>query len=567
MSGALEVAATGAAAEAVRALVPGLVEDRFASRLFAGEANLWGADAEDEAGRRLAWVGLHRSSRPLLGEIAALREELAGEGVDHVVLCGMGGSSLAPEVICRTAGVELTVLDSSSPDQVRSALGDRLERTVVVVSSKSGSTVETDSQRRAFEAAFREATLDPTRRIVIVTDPGSPLDQQARQDGYRVINADPEVGGRYSALTAFGLVPSGLAGADIEALLDEADAVADLLADDDEGNPGLRLGAALGGTSPLRDKLVLVDEGSGIVGFADWAEQLIAESTGKQGTGLLPVVVEDDSAPEVALPPRDVTLVRLVADEDTGSPDDDAAGDDDAGAGAGAASAAGAAADQADAATGGSDVHVSGPLGAQLLLWEVAVATAGRVLGINPFDQPDVESAKKAAREMLEGAPERTAPDLTDGAVEIRALGGPWLGEADTVREAVTALVAQVDAEVGYLAVMAYLDREAHAQLAGVRRRLALRARRPVTFGWGPRFLHSTGQFHKGGPPVGVYLQVTADPVQDLPVPGRDFTFGTLIAAQAAGDARVLAEHERPVLRLHLTDLDTGLAQLEEALG
>jgi glucose-6-phosphate isomerase len=195
------------------------------------------------------------------------------------------------------------------------------------------------------------------------------------------------------------------------------------------------------------------------------------------------------------------------------------------------------------------------------------VATAGRVLGINPFDQPDVESAKKAAREMLEGTPERTAPDLTDDAVEIRALGGAWLGEADTVREAVTALLAQVDAEVGYLAVMAYLDREAHAQLSDVRRRLALRTRRPVTFGWGPRFLHSTGQFHKGGPPVGVYLQVTADPAEDLPVPERDFTFGTLIAAQAAGDARVLADHGRPVLRLHLTDLHDGVAQLEEALG
>jgi glucose-6-phosphate isomerase len=564
VSAALEVAATGAAADAVRSLVPGLVEDRFASRLFAREATLWGVDAEEESGRRLAWVGLHRSSRPLLGEIAALREELAGEGVDHVVLCGMGGSSLAPEVICRTAGVELTVLDSSSPDQVRSALRDRLERTVVVVSSKSGSTVETDSQRRAFEAAFRDASLAPTRRIVVVTDPGSPLDQEAREGGYRVINADPEVGGRYSALTAFGLVPSGLAGADIEALLDEADAVADLLADDDEGNPGLRLGAALAGTSPLRDKLVLVDEGSGIVGFADWAEQLIAESTGKQGTGLLPVVVEDDSAPEVALPPRDVTVVRLVADED----DDSAGSPGSSGAGGVAGAAAGT--EQVGAepvGAGGSDVHVSGPLGAQLLLWEVAVATAGRILGINPFDQPDVESAKKAAREMLEGTPERTAPDLTDRAVEIRALGGSWLGEADTVREAVTALVAQVDGEVGYLAVMAYLDREANAQLSDVRRRLALRTRRPVTFGWGPRFLHSTGQFHKGGPPVGVYLQVTADPLQDLPVPGRDFTFGTLIAAQAAGDARVLADHGRPVLRLHLTDLHAGLAQLEEALG
>ena len=253
---------------------------------------------------------------------------------------------------------------------------------MVVVSSKSGSTVETDSQRRAFEQAFTDAGIDPAGRIVIVTDPGSPLDQQSREAGYRVVNADPDVGGRYSALTAFGLVPSGLAGADIGRLLDEAEAVSDLLADDDEANPGLRLGAAMAGTEPLRNKLVLVDQGSGLTGFADWAEQLIAESTGKQGTGVLPVVVPDDSAPEVALPPHDVTVAHLVGDEDTS---DETAADDHDGT--------------------GSDVSVTGPLGAQMLLWEVATAAAGRILGINPFDQPDVESAKIAARSMLEGSP------------------------------------------------------------------------------------------------------------------------------------------------------------------
>ena len=224
MTGALEplaIRATGAAADAIGRNVPQLVTDRFASRLFAKDASLWGEAAQAEASNRLGWTGLHRSSRPLLGEIAALREELRDEGADHVVLCGMGGSSLAPEVICASAGVELTVLDSSDPSQVAAAVADRLDRTVVVVSSKSGSTVETDSQRRAYVDAFTRAGLDPTRRIVIVTDPGSPLDEQSRADGYRVVNADPEVGGRYSAMTAFGLVPSGLAGADIEGLLDE----------------------------------------------------------------------------------------------------------------------------------------------------------------------------------------------------------------------------------------------------------------------------------------------------------------------------------------------------------
>ncbi|MGZ4443160.1 MAG: glucose-6-phosphate isomerase [Nocardioidaceae bacterium] len=546
MSETLEVTALGAAADAIRTHIAGLVEDGFAGRLFDQDPTLWGSDAESEAAIRLSWVGLPRSSRPLVGEVAALRSELNDEGIDHVVLCGMGGSSLAPEVICAAYGVELTVLDSSHPDQVRAALADRLDRTVVVVSSKSGSTVETDSQRRAYVQAFTDAGLDPVQRIVIVTDPGSPLDEQSRKDGYRVVNADPHVGGRYSALTAFGLVPSGLAGADIGTLLDEAEAVADLLAADDEGNPALRLGAAIAGTSPLRNKLVLVDEGSGLPGFADWAEQLIAESTGKHGTGLLPVVVDDDTAPEVALPPHDVTVVRLAGDTD---------GD--------------AAHAPSDLPTGsaGSDVTVTDTLGAQMLLWEAATATAGRLLGINPFDQPDVESAKKAARAMLEGQPDSTPADFTDGPVEVRALGGDWLDGASTVPAAVDALLGALDPDQGYVAVMAYLDRLDHAQLADVRRTLAVRTKRPVTFGWGPRFLHSTGQFHKGGPAEGVYLQVTADPVADLAVPGKDYTFGTLIAAQAAGDARVLAEHGRPVLRLHLTDLGAGLAAVREALA
>jgi len=539
VSAALEVSATGAAADAVAAHVPSLVAEKFASRLFDRDATLWGEEAASEAGARLGWVDLHRSSRPLVGEVAALREELRVEGVDHVVLCGMGGSSLAPEVICASAGVGLTVLDSSHPDQVRSALTDRLDRTVVVVSSKSGSTVETDSQRRVFVAAFEEAGIDPTRRIVVVTDPGSPLEKQSRDGGYRVVNADPEVGGRYSALTAFGLVPSGLAGVDIQGLLDDAEAVADLLAEDDEANPALRLGATMAGTDPLRDKLVLVDEGSGLPGFPDWTEQLIAESTGKGGVGVLPVVVSDSSCPEVALPPRDATVARLVGD----SEDDGHQG-----------------------GPSGSEVTVSGSLGAQLLLWEAATVVAGRLLGINPFDQPDVESAKLAARSMLEGEPDTAPADAVDGAVEIRALGGDWLGGATTVREALDALLTELDGDAGYVAVMAYLDRIRDADLSDVRRKLAIRTRRPVTFGWGPRFLHSTGQLHKGGPQVGVFLQITGAVESDLPVAGRDYTFGELITAQAAGDARVLADHGRPVLRLHLTEA-SGLATVTEALA
>lgn len=541
---ALGVLAVGPAADAVARHVPQLVADRFASRLFAKDASLWGPAAESEAAVRLSWVTLGRTSRPLVGEVAALRDHLAGQGVDHVVLCGMGGSSLAPEVICATAGVPLTVLDSSNPDTVRAALAESLDRTVVVVSSKSGSTIETDSQRRAYEAAFTRAGIDPTQRIVIVTDPGSPLDKNARAAGYRVINADPDVGGRYSALTAFGLVPSGLAGVDIEQLLDEAESVADLLSDDDEANPALQLGTAMAGTEPLRDKLVLVDDRSWITGFADWAEQLIAESTGKNGTGVLPVVVHgnsDNPDPEVLSLAADITVARLVDDV----------------------------ADVADTTTdpSRSEVRVSGSLGAQLLLWEIATAVAGRILGINPFDQPDVESAKNAARGLLEATGVKADPAaFTDGAIEVRSLGGDWLGDATTVASALDSLFSVLDPQHGYVAIMAYLDRLGDAPLAAARRVIAGRTKRPTTFGWGPRFLHSTGQYHKGGPATGVYLQITTAPQEDLAIPGREFTFGDFISAQAGGDAQVLADHGRPVLRLHLTDHDAGLAQLIQVL-
>jgi glucose-6-phosphate isomerase len=295
----------------------------------------------------------------------------------------------------------------------------------------------------------------------------------------------------------------------------------------------------LGGTEPRRDKLAIVDDGSGLVGFGDWAEQLIAESTGKLGTGILPVAVPSTQSPEVRWPAPDVLVARLVGSGPGGQ---------------------GEAPESAR-----PEVRVSGRLGAQFVLWETAVAVAGRLLGINPFDQPDVESAKKAARGLLDAQPDPEDPAFVDDGIEVRATPG-LLDGATTVAEAVNALTASLSAE-GYLAVMAFLDREGNAELADVRDPLTLRTERPVTFGWGPRFLHSTGQYHKGGPPQGVYLQVTAAAERDLEVPDRPFTFGRLIAAQAAGDAQVLAEHGRPVLRLHLTDRATQLSRLVALLG
>ncbi|MEJ5944780.1 glucose-6-phosphate isomerase [Pseudokineococcus basanitobsidens] len=542
----LAVAVAGAAAAAVAEHVPALVADGVAGGVAAQRADLWGPDAADEAGRRLGWVAVGERSADLPDRVEALRAELAAEGVDRVVLCGMGGSSLAPEVITATAGVPLVVLDGTDPGQVRRALADGLERTVVVVSSKSGGTVETDSQRRAFVAALTDAGVDAARRVVVVTDPGSPFADMARSEGYRALfEADPDVGGRYSALTAFGLVPAGLAGADVAGLLEDGAEALALLAADDDGNPALQLGAALGGTRPLRDKVVLVEDGTPLSGFGAWAEQLVAESTGKQGTGLLPVVVAGPSSPEVASPPQDALVVRLVAD-------------------AGSAGGDGAAPD-----VSGATAWTSGSLGAQMVLWETAVAVAGRLLGIDPFDQPDVESAKDATRELLDGSPEPEPADVVDGDVELRATPG-LLDGVTTLDGAVDALLAQlpeVPDDRGYLAVMAYLDREGDADLEQVREALAARTGRPVTFGWGPRFLHSTGQYHKGGPATGVYLQVTSEPAgDDLPIPDRPFSFGVLQRAQAAGDAGVLAGHGRPVLRVHLTSR-SALGRVHEVLS
>jgi len=518
------VTVTGAAADAVSSHSPALVADAVASRISAKDFTLWGEEAEAESKIRLGWTELFNTARDILPALDNLVATTKAEGKTRVVLAGMGGSSLGPEVIAATYGVGLVTLDSTDPDQVRSALDGDLESTILVVSSKSGGTVETDSQRRAFELAFTEAGLDPRQHIVVVTDPGSPLHKASVDAGYReVFLADPNVGGRFSVLSAFGLVPSALAGVPVVELLDEAAAVAESFAEDNEANPAIVLGAALGGAAVAgRDKLVISDNGSGLVGFGDWAEQLIAESTGKAGVGILPVVAEA-GAPDAGL--ADVLDVQLVAlDSDIAT--EDADGPD-------------------------NGIVVAGTLGGQFLLWEYATAIAGRILAISPFDQPNVESAKAAARQLLDALPEPEAPLFVDGGIEVRATNLDLTG-IDTVAGAVAALEAQLPSN-GYEAVMAYLDREANPALASVRSAIAARTGRPTTFGWGPRFLHSTGQLHKGGAPVGVFLQITGTFAEDLEIPERPFTFGQLISAQAQGDAAVLAEHGRPVLVLTVT--------------
>jgi len=535
------VKVTGHVESVVHAELPALVDSLVASGITAGDSSLWGPAVEDEASRRLGWVQAVSVSRPLVPEITALRDEFVAQGVTRVVLAGMGGSSLAPEVIARSAGVPLVILDSTAPGQVLAAIdGDAeaggLRETVLVVSSKSGSTIETDSARRAFEAAYRDLGIDPAERIVVVTDPGSPLDQAARADGYRVFTADPTVGGRYSALTAFGLVPAGLAGVDIDDLLDEADATLLEVAIDSPENPALVLAAAIaGGGASRRDKLGLVTDGSHLPGLPDWIEQLVAESTGKDGTGILPVVLLPVS-PELESKPADLQVVRFVDHADAFHLFDRHEG----------------------------EILVSGSLGAQFVVWEYATAIAGRLLGIDPFDQPDVEAAKVAARGLLEERPEPAPPALVLDGVEVR-VSDPALASGGTLASVLDALWALVPAD-GYVSVQAYVNRLDVPQLAGLRELVAADSGRPTTFGWGPRFLHSTGQYHKGGPATGVFLQITERTDVDLEIPGRPFTFGQLINAQAAGDASVLAEgHGRPVVTLTLTDPQVEVLSLFEA--
>ncbi len=508
-----------------------LVADQVASRLSGSDHTLWGPDAEPEAKIRLGWLQSTLVSAPFVAELEELGKQLRADGMRHVVLGGMGGSSLAPEVITATAGVDLTVLDATEPSQLRAALADRLDETVVVISSKSGSTVETDSHRRAYEQAFADAGIDPRDRIIVVTDPGSPLHESASAAGYRVFLADPAVGGRFSALTAFGLVPSALAGADIATLLRDSASIQDALAADSPENPGLVLGAAIASGVPAIDKLALIDNGSPAIGLGNWVEQLIAESTGKEGTGLLPIVLAADEfeANHVLADVLPIRLVPALTEPET------------------------------------DEVQLTGSLGAQFLLWEFATAVAGRILGINPFDQPDVESAKVATRALLEHRPEPTPARFTERGIEVRG-DERLLHGVSTLSQALRVLLDSCDNQ-GYIAIQAYLNRHSCAAFSTLRESIAVATRRPTTFGWGPRFLHSTGQYHKGGSPRGVFLQLCSATETDLAIPGRPFTFGELLTAQAAGDASVLSGLGRPVISFTLPNPQRDLATLRAALA
>jgi transaldolase/glucose-6-phosphate isomerase len=546
-------------------------DERVVERLWHKDGSLWADSGHDSqtVAQWLGWLDLPETMRGRVAELEHFARDVRGDGYTRAAVLGMGGSSLAPELFslmaAETGGdgepMEMRILDSTHPDAVR-AFRDwaQAARTLCCVSSKSGSTTEPN----AFHAAM--SAFAPALDFVAITDPGSSLAELARAQEFRgIIEGPPDVGGRYSALTVFGLVPAALAGVDLTAVLDRAAAMADACHRPAPANPGLRLGAALGETALAgRDKLTILTSRR-LASFGDWAEQLVAESTGKQGRGIVPVVGEPLGEPDRY--GSDRTFVVLTLD-DPAIPE------------------LGELSELADLASalegqghpvlriGMSDIR---EIGAEFVRWEVATAAAGMILEIDPFDQPNVQESKDATRELLDafrrdGALPSPPPLVEEQDLAIFAEAGVLGGEPTTVDGALRALLSTISTG-DYFAILAYLPREADAQASLDRLRRTVRDGLGVatTGGFGPRFLHSTGQLHKGGPDSGVFLQLTAEPRRDLPIPGWSESFGTLIAAQALGDLRSLQSRGRRVLRLHGSDAATLLSRVEtiatEAVG
>ncbi|HWM94300.1 MAG TPA: hypothetical protein VN493_26325 [Thermoanaerobaculia bacterium] len=525
----------------------------FGRRLWGKDHTVWSPQPVRELTDRLGWLKLPESMRTEAEDLARFGMEARSGGFRDAVVLGMGGSSLAPEVFARTFGFStsgngypaLTVLDSTHPAAVR-AVADRLDptRTLFVVSSKSGTTTETLSLFHAFwqwAAESLASTIEAGRRFVAITDPGTPLEKLARERGFRaVFNAPEDVGGRYSALTNFGLVPAALIGVDIRELLTRGRVMAEACTEPGASNPGLHLGAALGELALAgRDKLTFLAS-RGIESFPDWIEQLVAESTGKTGRGIVPVVGERPADP--GLYGSDRFFVGLLLGDDRPLEQRLAALE-----AAGHPVARFRLADPFD-------------LGREMFRWEMATAAAGAVLGVNPFDQPDVQLAKELATRAMKERSSGAPPPPAD---EIR------VSDAGPLGSALEHWLAGAGAG-SYLGVHAYLPAtsETTEALHEIQARLRDRTRLATTLGYGPRFLHSTGQLHKGGPDTGRFLQIVDEPQHDLPVPEADFTFGTLIRAQADGDRSALEQRGRRVMRVNLGgDISGGLARLREALG
>jgi transaldolase/glucose-6-phosphate isomerase len=525
---------------------------QFGSRLWKKDSTLWSADAVAELTNRLGWLEMPESMEKEVDALRQFAEKAKGDGMRHVVVLGMGGSSLAPEVFQHSFGNQpgypaLTVLDSTHPAAVK-ALEAKidLQRTLFLVSSKSGTTTETNSFFYYFWDKLKQLKPEPGEHFAAITDPGTPLEKLANERKFRAVFTAPEdIGGRYSALTVFGLVPAALIGLDVGDMLKRARHISQACAASvaEPENPGLVLGAALAElTLAKRDKITFLCSPS-LTAFPAWIEQLIAESTGKDRKGIVPVAGEKLGAPEKYGIDRAFVYLRYESDENH----------------------------ELDRQVAGLEANGHPVLRIEILektdlaqeffRWEVAIAAAGAALGIHPFNQPDVQLAKDLATKAMSEARSgnRRGAKLKE---EVSSL------DDAAMRQAISSWTSKAKAR-DYVSVQAYISStpEHDDALQSISEALRNRLGAAITVGYGPRFLHSTGQLHKGGPNTVLALQIVDQPHQDVPVPETDYTFGALIEAQALGDFTALKQRRRRALRINLgNDTKAGLERLAEAL-
>jgi glucose-6-phosphate isomerase len=550
-------------------------DERWAERLWDRDPTLWSTNERVQAAiaDRLGWLDAPAHFADRVAALEGFGAGIRDAGFTTVVVGGMGGSSLAPDVFHRTFGsaegwLDLRVLDSTDPAAVAGSVDDLDPlATLWIVASKSGTTTEPlafqadawSRAERALRAHHAPRNEHAGELMIAITDPGRSVEAIPHHDQLREVFLNPpDIGGRYSALTYVGLVPASLIGLDLDALLASALAMAGACREPDPAaNPGVGLGLALGTLAKAgRDKLTFIADPS-IESFGAWAEQLIAESTGKHGTGIVPVDLEPLGTIEAY--GQDRVFVRLALD-------------------GGEAFSAGDALVEAAAAAGHPVIRIdlADPidLGAEAFRWEVATAIAGAVLGIDPFDQPNVEEAKDLTRKVLAAAETGAAPTppppalVTDSRLALHGDAALRLtaGDGTLVGELARHLARRKPN--AYLALQAFIEPSdaASAALGRIRAMLRDATRCATTAGFGPRFLHSTGQLHKGGTATGWFLQLTSDHPVDRPIPGWPYTFGRLIDAQAEGDFAAIESHDLPILRVHLSDVEGGLAALEAAL-
>jgi glucose-6-phosphate isomerase/transaldolase/glucose-6-phosphate isomerase len=562
----------GRLAPAYEAELGRLRAQQVITRLWNREPALWKDDAAHAGAiaNRLGWLSVVDQMRSEAANLTAFSEEVSAAGLRNLVLLGMGGSSLAPEVFSLlfppSGGRRFFVLDTTDPESLRAV--QRLlepERTLFIVASKSGSTIETLSQFQYFLDQLQRAGISQAgKHFIAITDAGSHLDKLAQEHGFRRVFRNPtDIGGRYSALSFFGLVPAALWGIDVNAILDSASEMMAATGPQapPETNPALRLAALLGaGAMQGCDKLFLLSPRS-VEPLGNWIEQLVAESTGKEGRGIVPIVGGPDTP--IELLEQGAITVALTLD-----------GHDDA-----ALNRTIAELEQRGAPM--AEIRMAAPadLGAEFFRWEVATVIAGVALSIDPFDEPNVQESKDATARLLRefestGSMPQGSLVLAESGIELYTeAAAPGAGKALQISDVLRAFLAERRAG-NYLALLAYVARDAEnaAELEGLRLRLADRLQMPVLLGYGPRYLHSIGQLYKGGPPSGLFAIITSRKAEELPIPGARFTFAQLQTAQALGDMQRLAQRNRPVVRLHLAQgARPGLAALrgifEQALA